>query len=94
LEFFPDDYLDVSRMATLTDGNVTDLLTDFSHYMQGNRKSLHRTQALVDTATHYAFKMVDGFKGAEAPISEAYVAHIRKQRHANVYKNNVVKSPP
>lgn len=93
VEYFPDKFLDNSKLPSLSNGNVTSLLSNFTHYMQGNRKSVHRTQVLVDTATHYAFKMTEGYHIYEASVKEAYIAHMRKSRQPTFYKN-AVGAPP
>ena len=78
IEFFPDHY--GFNNLTISNGNVTRRLSNFSHYVQGNPKSLHRTNVLIDTATHYAFKMVSGYKIQQVSPNVAYFAHIRKKK--------------
>lgn len=78
IEFFPDHY-GLSNL-TISDGNITRRLSNYSHYVQGNPKSLHRTNVLLDTATHYAFKMVSGYKIQQVSPNVAYFAHIRKKK--------------
>ena len=93
VEYFPDKYIKNTDIPNLQDGNVTSLLSNYTHVVQGNPKSVHRTIALVDTATHYAFKMTDGYSGAVFQITDAYVAHVRKNRQPSFHKN-LVYSPP
>lgn len=78
IEFFPDHY--GFNNLTVSDGNVTRRLSNYSHYIQGNPKSLHRTNVLIDTATHYAYKMVSGYKIEQVSPNVAYFAHIRKKK--------------
>ena len=78
IEYFPDHY-GLSN-STVSDGNITRRLSNYSHYMQGNPKSLHRTNVLLDTATHYAFKMVGGYKVQQVSPNVAYFAHMRKKK--------------
>ena len=75
VEYYPD-YVGLNNELA-TDGNVTRRLKDYLHFNQGNPKSLHRTTVLIDTATHYAFKMMPGYQIANVPVNTAYVAHIR-----------------
>lgn len=79
VEYFPDYYL-LDSTEKLVDGNVTSLLTNFTHYMHPNRKSVHSTSVLLDTATHFASKMLEGYRTEEMSVKEAYVAHLRKAR--------------
>ena len=76
VEYFPDVY-GFNNKST-SDGNITRALRSYSHYFQGNPKSLHRTTALIDTATHYAYLMMPQYKFFDVPLSTAYVAHVRK----------------
>ena len=75
VEFFPDYYHLTN--ASDADGNVTRRLANYSHYLQGNPKSLHRGNVVVDAATHYASKMIDGYRTREVSMNVAYFAHIR-----------------
>jgi len=76
VEYFPDTY-GFNNKSTV-DGNITRALKSFSHYNQGNPKSLHRTTALIDTATHYAYIMMPEYKIYDVSVNVAYVAHVRK----------------
>lgn len=76
VEYFPDVF-GFSNVST-ADGNITRGLKNYSHFNQGNPKSLHRTTVLIDTATHYAHLMMPGYRIAEVSLSVAYVAHVRK----------------
>ena len=76
IEYFPDVY-GFNNKST-SDGNITRALQSYSHYNQGNPKSLHRTTALIDTATHYAYIMMPQYKIYDVPVNVAYVAHVRK----------------
>ena len=78
IEFFPDHY--GLNNATVNDGNITRRLANYSHYNQGNPKSLHRTNVVLDAATHYAYKMVVGYHIEQVPPNVAYFAHIRKKK--------------
>lgn len=78
IEYFPDHY--GLNNLTILDGNVTRRLSNYSHYVQGNPKSLHRTNVLLDTATHYAYKMVSGYKIQQVSPNVAYFAHMRKKK--------------
>ena len=91
VEFYPD-FFGMNASISVADGNVTNQLLNFSHMMQGNRKSVHRTEAMVDSATHYAHQIIDGYQRIEYPIEVAYVAHIRKFIQPN--KKSLVKGPP
>lgn len=75
VEYYPDTY--GFNNAPTVDGNITRGLRNYAHYNQGNPKSLHRTTVLIDTATHYAFIMIPGYRIITVPVSEAYVAHVR-----------------
>ena len=76
VEYFPDVF-GFSNIST-TDGNITRGLRNYSHYNQGNPKSIHRTTVLIDTATHYAYLMMPGYKIVDVSVNVAYVAHVRK----------------
>ena len=78
IEFFPDHY--GFNNKTVRDGNVTRRLANYSHYNQGNPKSLHRTNVVIDAATHYAYKMIDGYHIEKVSPNVAYFAHIRKKK--------------
>ncbi len=75
VEYYPD-YVGLNN-ESVSDGNVTRQLNNYLHYNQGNPKSLHRTTVLIDTATHYAYKMMPGYTIFNVPVSTAYVAHVR-----------------
>jgi hypothetical protein len=77
IEYFPDHF-GLDPKVPLVHGNVTSRLTNYTHTKQGNRKSVHRTQAIVDTATHYAFEILSKYSRVEVPVNTAYVAHMRK----------------
>lgn len=77
VEYYPDHF-GLNETIPIPDGNVTMQLKNYTHLNQGNRKSVHRSQAIVDSATHYAFEMLPGYNRVEVPIELAYVAHIRK----------------
>ena len=79
IEFFPDYY--GFNNLTASDGNITRRLSNYSHYIQGNPKSLHRTNVLLDTATHYAYRMVSGYRIQQVSPNVAYFAHIRKKKN-------------
>ncbi len=66
-------------------------LLDFTHNNQGNPKSLHRTTVLIDTATHYASIMMPKYKIVSVPVTEAYVAHVRKHKQPG---DNVIEGVP
>ncbi len=62
------------------DGNITAYLKSHSNNVEFNAKSLHLTNALVDSSFHDAKCdecLIDGFKVFEVPKTVAYVAHIR-----------------
>ena len=82
IEYYPDHF-GMNASISIPDGNVTKQLLDFSHLMQGNRKSVHRTNAIVDSATHYAYSVIEGYKRIEFPEQVAYVAHIRRSLRPN-----------
>ena len=75
VEYFPDMYGRTN--VSISDGNVTKSLKSYTHFVQGNPKSLHRTTVLIDTATHYAYQMMPGYRIAEVSVNIAYVAHVR-----------------
>lgn len=77
VEFYPDTF-GMNKSISVANGNMTNQLLDFSHMIQGNRKSVHRTEAIVDAATHYAFDIIEGYERVEYPMEVAYVAHVRK----------------
>lgn len=91
VEFYPDFY-HMNTSISVADGNVTKQLLNFSHIMQGNRKSVHRTNAVVDSATHYAYDIIPGYERIEYPIEVAYVAHIRKSKSPD--KKWLAQGPP
>lgn len=77
VEYYPDHY-GFNTSLPMVCGNVTSRLRNFTHLNQGNRKSVHRSQAVVDTATHYAFEILPKYTRVEVPVNTAYVAHMRK----------------
>ena len=77
IEFFPDHF-GLNESIPILDGNVTRRLNNYSHYIQGNPKSMHRINVVVDAATHYAYKMLDGFQIKMVSSDVMYVAHVRK----------------
>ncbi len=93
IEYFPDQYIKPTDVPNLQDGNVTSLLSNYTHNVQGNPKSIHRTTALVDTATHYAFSMMDHYHGSHFQVQDAYFAHIRKNRKSS-FHTVLVYTPP
>lgn len=76
VEYYPDA-VGMNSSVSIADGNVTRALTSYSHYNQGNPKSLHRTTVLIDTATHYAYLMMPGYTIVPVSVNIAYVAHVR-----------------
>ena len=80
VEFFPD-YYGLDKNVTVEDGNVTRRLSNYSHYNQGNPKSLHRTNVVLDAATHYAYRMIPGFRIEQVSPNVAYFAHLRKKKN-------------
>ena len=79
IEYYPDHYH--LRDTPTVGGNVTDRLLNFAHYVQPNKKSVHRPNAVLDSATHEAHKMMKDYRSLDVPPSIAYVAHIRKGKH-------------
>ena len=77
VEYFPEHF-GLNTSIPMQHGNVTRRLKNYTHVMQGNRKSVHRPQAVIDTATHYAFEILPRYSRVEVPVSTAYVAHMRK----------------
>lgn len=90
VEFYPDHY-GLSSQPTVG-GNMTARLKNFTHYVQPNRKSLHRINTVIDTCTHHAHRMLPGFKSIDVPQSIAYVGHVRKQKHPNFDKKKPIVS--
>ena len=90
VEFYPDHY-GLSDQPTVG-GNMTGRLKNFTHYVQPNRKSLHRINTVIDTCTHHAHRMLPGFKSIDVPQSAAYVGHVRKQKHPNFDKSKPIVS--
>ena len=84
VEYYPDHY--GLNTTTPPHGNLTAQLKSYTHLNQGNRKSVHRTQAVVDSATHYAFEIIPGYERVEVPVQTAYVAHIRKSKKPDMKK--------
>ena len=78
IEYYPDHY--GLTNASDADGNMTRRLGNYSHYIQDNPKSLHKTKVVLDAATHYAIKMVNGYRIERVPQGAAYVAHVRKSK--------------
>lgn len=76
VEYYPDA-VGLNSSVSTADGNVTRALNSYSHYNQGNPKSLHRTTVLIDTATHYAYTMMPGYRIVSVSVNDAYVAHVR-----------------
>lgn len=76
VEYYPD-VVGMNKSVPTADGNMTRALNNYSHYNQGNPKSLHRTTVLIDTATHYAYQMMPGYRIQSVPVTLAYVAHVR-----------------
>lgn len=91
IEFFPDFY-GMNKSVRIEDGNMTNQLINFSHMMQGNRKSVHKTNAMVDSATHYAYDIMKGYERIEFPMEVAYVAHIRRFNKPD--KKTLINGPP
>ncbi len=90
VEFYPDHY-GLTSEPTIG-GNMTARLKNFTHYVQPNRKSLHRIDTVVDTCTHHAHKMLPGYRSIDVPQSSAYVGHIRKGKHPNFDKKKPIVS--
>ena len=62
------------------DGNITKYLKSHANRMNGNPKSIHLTNALIDCSFHDAKCeecMIDGFRAVDIPVESAYIAHIR-----------------
>ena len=76
IEYYPDQ-LGLDKSIPIPDGNVTCQLKNYSHYIQGNPKSLHKTNVIVDAATHYAYTMLSGYRIVSVSPNELYVAHVR-----------------
>ena len=91
VEFYPDRY-GMNTELSIDDGNITRQLRSFDHRMQGNRKSVHRINAIVDSATHYAYDVIPGYKRVEYPEKLAYVGHVRK--YMNPDMNHIVTGLP
>lgn len=85
MEFYPDHF-GLNKSTPLLNGNITSQLKNFTHYRQGNRKSIHKTNAVVDAATHYAFRIINKYQRVEVPIELAYVAHMRKGKKPDLKK--------
>lgn len=79
VEYYPDHY-GLNKKIPLLNGNITMQLMDYTHLNQMNGKSVHRTQGVVDVATHFAFEVMPGCKKVDVPVSLAYVAHLRKEK--------------
>ncbi len=77
IEYYPDHF-GLNKSIPIPDGNVTKQLTNYSHYIQGNPKSLHRANVIIDAATHYAYKMVKGYVIKPVSMDVMYAAHMRK----------------
>ena len=77
IEFFPDHF-GLNESIPILDGNVTRRLNNYAHFFQRNPKSMHRINVVVDAATHYAYKMLDGFQINMVSSDVMYVAHVRK----------------
>lgn len=90
VEFYPDHY-GLTGEPTIG-GNMTARLKNFTHYVQPNRKSLHRIGTVIDTCTHHAHKMLPGYRSVDVPQSSAYVGHIRKGKHPNFDKKKPIVS--
>ena len=91
VEFYPDSY-GMNYDVPVEDGNMTKQLKSYDHRMQGNRKSVHRISAIVDSATHYAYDVIPGYKRIEYPVEIAYVGHVRKYMTPDM--NYIVKGLP
>jgi len=76
VEYFPEHF-GLNKSISLADGNVTKSLNNYTHFVQGNPKSFHRTNVVIDAATHYAYKMMPGFRVQAINVNELYVAHVR-----------------
>ena len=81
IDFYPDHY-GLTSEPTIG-GNMTARLKNFTHYVQPNRKSLHRLGTVIDTCTHHAHRMLPGYRSIDVPMSEAYVGHVRKHNRPN-----------
>ena len=58
-------------------GNITKAVTYKQTMERDLPKSAHQLKALVDVGTHVPWVLLDGYKQARVPITEAYFAHIR-----------------
>ena len=58
------------------DGNVTDTLAYFDRCRRAT-KSVHKIPVTFDVSTHTGHKWAPGYKRAEVPAKDIYVAHIR-----------------
>ena len=77
IEYYPDQF-GLNKSIPIPDGNLTSQLKNYSHFIQGNPKSLHKANVIIDAATHYAYKMLKGYKVNQVSLDVMYAAHIRK----------------
>ena len=62
------------------DGNITAYLKSLAYHLQGNLKSAHLLEALIDASFHDAKCegcLMDGYKVVDIPREKAYMAHLR-----------------
>ena len=90
IEFYPDHYH--LRDTPTVGGNITDRVLNFTHYIQPNRKSMHRPNTVIDSATHHAHKLIKDYHIKEVHHSIAYVAHVRKGKHPDFDKSHSIVS--
>lgn len=79
IEFYPDCGL--MQGTGYPPGNVTSRLKSRASKRVPFKKSLYRLQDTVEVGIHDPREMMPGTGGVAVPISQAYVAHIRKGRY-------------
>ena len=81
IEYYPDK-CGIKEGPLPKDGNVTNWLLSYEiHTVMGHHKSLHKSEAILDAATHFAAELVPGYlKMSTFSKHIAYVAHVRKSK--------------
>ena len=77
VEYYPDCGL---RQEYAPDGNLTSLLISKKCTKGPDKKSLHRSSAIIEVGIHYVRELMTGYQKVRVPENMAYVAHLRQFR--------------
>ena len=85
IEYYPDQ-CGVKKGPLPKDGNVTSWLLSFrAHTVMSNHKAVHKSETILDAATHFAAELMPGYlRRRTFPKHIAYIAHVRKSKHSKL----------